>query len=138
MASADLLLHPVRLRIVQAFLGDRALTTSELRSELPDVPPASRYRHVARLVEAGVLGLDEMAKMSADDHRRAFLAFVAGLIADFDRYLERGDIDLLRDAVSYRLVGLWLNDEELMQLSRQMFAVLQPRLANAPGRGRKR
>jgi len=25
-----------------------------------------------------------------------------------------------------------------MQLSRQMFAVLQPRLANAPGRGRKR
>ena len=163
MTSADLLLHPVRLRIVQAFLGDRALTTSELRSELPDVPPASLYRHVARLVEAGVLGvvaerrvrgatertyvlrtsaatvgLDEMAKMSADDHRRAFLAIVAGLIADFDRYLERGDIDLLRDAVSYRLVGLWLNDEELMQLSRQMFAVLQPRLANAPGRGRKR
>ena len=163
MTSADLLLHPVRLRIVQAFLGDRALTTGELRAELPDVPPASLYRHVARLVEAGVLGvvaerrvrgatertyvlrtsaatvgLDEMAKMSADDHRRAFLAFVAGLIADFDRYLERGDIDLLRDAVSYRLVGLWLNDEELMQLSRQMFAVLQPRLANAPGRGRKR
>jgi Helix-turn-helix domain len=41
VASADLLLHPVRLRVVQAFLGDRALTTSELRSELPDVPAAS-------------------------------------------------------------------------------------------------
>jgi hypothetical protein len=26
MASADLLLHPVRLRIVKAFLGDRALS----------------------------------------------------------------------------------------------------------------
>jgi hypothetical protein len=26
MASADLLLHPVRLRIVKAFLGERALT----------------------------------------------------------------------------------------------------------------
>ncbi len=47
MTSADLLLHPVRLRIVQAFLADRALTTSELRTELPDVPTASLYRHIA-------------------------------------------------------------------------------------------
>jgi len=57
VSTADLLLHPVRLRIVQAFLGDRALTTGELRAELPDVPPASLYRHIARLVDAGVLGV---------------------------------------------------------------------------------
>ena len=57
MASADLLLHPVRLRIVQAFLGDRALTTSGLRTELSDVPAASLYRHVARLVAGGVLAV---------------------------------------------------------------------------------
>jgi hypothetical protein len=34
MASADALLHPIRLRIVKALLGDRALTTTELASEL--------------------------------------------------------------------------------------------------------
>ena len=51
VTSADLLLHPVRLRIVQAFLGDRALTTTSLRDELCDVPPTSLYRHVARLVD---------------------------------------------------------------------------------------
>ena len=50
-----LLLHPVRLRIVQAFLGDRALTTTALREELADIPPTSLYRQVARLVAAGVL-----------------------------------------------------------------------------------
>src|SRR3712207_7514085 len=55
MATADLLLHPVRLRIVQAFLGDRTLTTADLRSELPDVPVATLYRHVGVLAEAGVL-----------------------------------------------------------------------------------
>src|SRR6266498_1424634 len=130
MATADLLLHPVRLRIVQAFLGDRALTTSALSAELADVPTASLYRHVARLVDAGVLqvvaerrvrgalertyvlrvaaasiGLDQIAAMSADEHRQAFMAFVAGLLGDFDRYLVR---------------------------------VLQPRLANPPAPGRKR
>ena len=163
MASADLLLHPVRLRIVQAFLGDRALTTSQLRSELPDVPPASLYRHVARLVDAGVLatvaerrvrgalertyvlrasaatiGLDELARMTPDEHRQAFLAFVAGLIGDFDRYLARGDIDHLRDGVSYRMAAMWLDDEEYREFLRELVTVVQPRVANAPKPGRKR
>jgi hypothetical protein len=163
VATADLLLHPVRLRIVQAFLGDRPLTTTELRSELPDVPPASLYRHVARLVDAGVLavvaerrvrgalertyvlrvtaatiGLDEIAKWSPDEHRHAFMAFVAGLLGDFDRYLARGDIDLVRDGVSYRLAGMWLDDTELIELLRELVVVLSPRLANAPKPGRKR
>jgi len=163
VATADLLLHPVRLRIVEAFLGDRALTTSALAAELADVPPASLYRHVARLVDAGVLavvaerrvrgalertyvlrltaaaiGLDEVAAMSADDHRQAFMAFVAGLLGDFDRYLARGDIDLLRDGVTYRLAGLWLDDAEYAELLRELTRVLQPRLTNPPRPGRKR
>jgi hypothetical protein len=163
MTSADLLLHPVRLRIVQAFLGDRARTTSQLRTELPDVPPASLYRHVARLVEGGVLAivaerrvrgalertyilrtaaarvsLDEVAKMTPDDHRQAFLAFVAGLVGDFDRYLAQGDIDLVRDGVTYNLAGMWLTDAEFTELLRDLATVVQPRLANAPKPGRKR
>src|SRR6266498_4111808 len=157
MATADLLLHPVRLRIVQAFLGDRALTTSALSAELADVPAASLYRHVARLVNAGVLavvaerrvrgalertyvlrltaasiGLDELAAMSPDEHRQAFMAFVAGLLGDFDRYLARGDIDFLRDGVRYNMAGLWLDDAELTELQRDLLRVLQPRLANPP------
>jgi len=163
VTSADLLLHPVRLRIVQAFLGDRALTTGDLRAELPDVAPATLYRHVARLVDAGVLavvaerrvraatertyvlrtsaatvGLDELEHMSAEDHRQMFMGFVAGLLADFDRYIDRGDIDLLRDGVSYRLAGMWLDDDEFGELLRDLARALQPRLANAPRPGRRR
>jgi hypothetical protein len=47
MASADLLLHPVRPRIVQAFPGTRALTTSQLAAELDNVPASSLYHHIA-------------------------------------------------------------------------------------------
>jgi hypothetical protein len=162
-SSADLLLHPVRLRIVQAFLGERPLTTSALSAELSDVPSASLYRHVARLVDAGVLqvvserrvrgalertymlrlaaasiGPDEIASMSADEHRQAFIAFVAGLLADVDRYLQREDADPLRDGVGYRLTGMWLDDAEHAELLRDLVRVLQPRLANAPRKGRRR
>lgn len=163
MTSADLLLHPVRLRIVQAFLGDRALTTSQLRDELPDVPPASLYRHVALLVDAGVLSvvaerrvrgavertyvlrvaaasvnLDEVDRMSREDHRQAFMAFVAGLLGDFDRYLSRDEIDLLRDGVGFRMAGVWLDDAELTEFLRELTRVVQPRLANGPRPGRTR
>ncbi len=163
VTSADLLLHPVRLRILRAFLGDRALTTSELRTELPDVPPASLYRHVARLVEGGVLSvvaerrvrgavertyvlrtaaasisLDEFAKMTPDEHRQAFMAYVAGLIGDFERYLARGNLDPLRDGVSYNMAGMWLDDAELTELGRDLVRVVQPRLVNTPKPGRKR
>jgi hypothetical protein len=131
MTTADLLLHPVRLRIVQAFLGDRALTTGDLRAELPDVPPASLYRHVA-------LSPDEIESMSREDHRHAFMAFVAGLLADFDRYLSREHIDAFRDGVGYRLAGLWLSDQELTEMSRELVRVIQPRAANAPRPGRRR
>ena len=62
MTSADLVLHPVRLQIIQAFLGDRALTTSQLQSEIPEVPAASLYRHVGRLVHAGVLAVVGVAR----------------------------------------------------------------------------
>ena len=163
MASADLLLHPVRLRIVQAFLGDRALTTTQLREEIPDVPAGSLYRHVATLVNGGVLevvserrvrgavertyvlrsararlSVDEITRMSRDEHRQAFLAFVAGLIADFDRYLARETIDLLRDGASYNLAAMWLDDAELAELARELYILLQPRTANEPTPGRKR
>jgi hypothetical protein len=163
VTSAELLLHPVRLRIVQAFLGDRALTTGDLQAELADVPPATLYRQVARLVQHGVLSVvaerrvrgavqrtyvmrtaaaristDEVAKMSADEHRQAFLAFVAGLIGDAERYLARGHVDPVRDGASYNMAGLWLDDGELFEFLRDLYTVVQPRLANGPRPGRTR
>jgi hypothetical protein len=163
MTTADLLLHPVRLRIVQAFLGERTLTTRALSAELADVPAGSLYRHVARLVDAGVLavvaerrvrgtlertyvlrlsaasiGPDQLATMSTDDHRQAFMAFVAGLLGDFDRYLARDAIDLVRDGVSYSIAGLWLDDAEFTELLRELGRVLASRLAKPPRASRKR
>jgi hypothetical protein len=163
MASADLLLHPVRLRIVKAFLGDRALTTKQLAAELPDVPAGSMYRHVARLTEAGVLQVvaerrvrattertytlrvyaaqmqpDEIAAMTIDEHANAFLAYVAGLLGDFDRYAATQPEDPVKDGAGYRVAAMWLTDAELAGYLRELAAISQSRLANPPGKGRRR
>jgi DNA-binding transcriptional ArsR family regulator len=163
MASADLLLHPVRLRIVKAFLGERALTIKQLAAELADVPAGSIYRHVARLTEAGVLQVvaerrvrattertyalrvyaaqlqpDEIAAMTLDDHADAFLAYVAGLLGDFDRYIATEPGHPGQDGAGYRVAAMWLTDTELADYLRELTAISQPRLANAPGPGRRR
>lgn len=153
----------MRLRIVKAFLGDRPLTTAELAAELEDVPTGSLYRHVALLVKAGVLqvvaerrvrgavertymlrqsaariGPGEAKAMSAEEHRQAFIAYVAGMLADADRYLDAGQPDPARDGANYQVGALWLTDAEFAELLIELTEVFQPRLANAPGKGRKR
>ncbi|WP_127125862.1 helix-turn-helix domain-containing protein [Georgenia sp. SYP-B2076] len=163
MRAADVLLHPVRLRIAQAFLGDRSLTTGDLHRELPDVPTATLYRQVAVLAEGGVLevagesrvrgamqrtyrlrtgaasvGPDEARTLTAEEHRQGFLTFVAGLLADYDRYLDREDIDHERDLVGYRVNAMHLTDEEMHALLDDLRAVLAPRLELEPGGGRTR
>jgi hypothetical protein len=166
MTSADLLLHPVRLRIVQAFLGDRALTTGQLAAELEDVPAGSLYRHVAALTRAGVLLVvaerrvrgavertytlrqaaaqmspDEVAAMTKDEHTHAFMAFmsfIAGILGDFDRYLASGPTDPARDGAGYRLAAFWLTDGELTDFLQDLAAVIQARVANSPSTTRRR
>jgi DNA-binding transcriptional ArsR family regulator len=162
MATADLLLHPVRLRIVKAFLGDRALTTSQLAAELGDVPPGSLYRHIALLTRAGVLQVaaerrirgavertytlraaaaqiqpGEARAMTPGEHNQAFMAYIAGLLADMDRYLATGPPDPAREA-GYRVGAMWLTDAEFAELMHDIRAVFQPRLAHPPGERRRR
>jgi hypothetical protein len=163
VTTADLLLHPVRLRIVKAFLGDRALTAGQLAAELDDVPAGSLYRHLALLTKAGVLQVvaerrvrgavertytlrlfaaqiqqDEARAMTLDEHAQAFTAYVAGLLADFDRYVASAPADPVSDGAGYRVAAMWLSDEEFASFARDLLAVVQPRLANAPEKGRRR
>jgi hypothetical protein len=163
VASANLLLHPVRLRIIKAFLGERALTTAQLAAELDDVPPGSLYRHVALLAREGVLAVvaerrvrgavertytlrlfaaqmapDEAAAMTAEEHGQAFMAYVAGMLADAERYLAAGQPDPVRDGADYRVGAMWLTDAEFAEFLRDLAAVAQPRLANGPGESRTR
>lgn len=165
MAStrADVLLHPLRLRIMQAFIGGEHRTTAELAQVLDDVPQASLYRHIAVLANAGVLQVveerrvkgamervyalrqqgvvltaDELAGASPDDHLRYFVTFAGTLIGDFSRYLSRPQIDLEADGVGYRTVGLHLDDEEFAEFVRRLRELEREMAARRPRSGRRR
>jgi hypothetical protein len=152
-----MLFHPVRLRIVQALIDGRALTTSELCARLPDASKATVYRQVALLADNGFLAVDgerrvrgaverryrlhrdrtvlnteEIAALTLDDHRRGFATALAALLAEFNLYLDRAGADPLADSVGYRQIPLWLSPAELAEMRDELLATIRARLDNGP------
>ena len=80
----------------------------------------------------------EVAAMSLEEHVQAFMAYIAGLLADFDSYIASGPPDPARDGADYRLAAMWLTDAEFGDFLRDLAAIALPRLANAPAEGRRR
>ena len=63
------------------------------------------------------------------------MALVAGLLADFDRYLAQGDADLVHDGATYRMAGMWLDDREFAELLRDSSGSCSPGWRTRPKRG---
>jgi hypothetical protein len=167
MKRADLILHPVRLRIVLAFasdVGSRRLTARQVAALLPDLPQASLYRHIERLYRGGVLAVAgerrvrgavertyvlaaggatlspiDLANATPERHLDYFTTFAVSLIAQFERYLERPGADLVADGVGYRQVVLNLSDDELREMAGALNAAVARfiRLRPEPGRRRR-
>jgi hypothetical protein len=89
-------------------------------------------------VEATKIDPAELATVTADEHANMFRAFVAGLLADYDRYLSSGTPGLIRDGVGYAVVGLWMSDAEFEEFAHDLQQLFQSRLDNQPGERRRR
>ncbi|MEV4570288.1 helix-turn-helix domain-containing protein [Nonomuraea sp. NPDC049419] len=159
MDTLELILHPVRLRVMWALSGGRTRTTSDLCERLPDVPKTTLYRHIALLADAGLLEVAgehrvrgtverhyrlrqdatriDADAMSLEDHRHGFAAATAALIAEFGAYLSSHGADPARDGVGYRHATLWLTPDEMTDLADEVRRSLVARAGNGPGGGRR-
>ncbi|MEU4605599.1 helix-turn-helix domain-containing protein [Kribbella sp. NPDC023972] len=157
---ADVVMHPVRLRIIQQ-LGGRELTTAALRDALPDVTQATLYRHVAALVEADILTVvaerrvrgtvertfalgervahvdrQELQAMSDAQLQGSFLTFLGHVADDFDRFIAAGE-PALRDLLGFGQTNLYVNGEDLARIQAALMELLAPYQTDQ-GDGRQR
>ena len=117
--NVDVILHPIRLRILLTLAG-RRLTAQDLAQALPQVPQATLYRHIRHLMDADLLSIDEtrsvrggvvenvytlkqedarltaedVASLSREDHLRFFTIFFTSVLQDFERYLQQEPINV--------------------------------------------
>jgi DNA-binding transcriptional ArsR family regulator len=161
--KADLIIHPVRLRIMTELVG-KQLSPRQLSGLLPDVAQASLYRHIALLLEHGLLEVAgerpingateriyrvkegagrltaaEMRAMSRGDHVRHFTVFAASLIDSFTEYMDTCDLDQLsEDGMEYRRAAIWLSDDERAAFAADVEAIIARVLGNPPTPDRRR
>jgi hypothetical protein len=157
--AAEVMMHPVRIRIVNALQG-RALSPREIGALLPDVPQASLYRHVARLHRAGViapageggaervyavveantqLSHERVARAGRDEFAGYFRTFVGMLLAAFDRYVRQpAPLSPREDGVAFYAKAVHLTDDEYARLRERVVALFAEAQQNPPGAGRRR
>ncbi len=157
MEKRDLILHPVRLRIL-ANLAGRQLTTTMLAAALPNVPQATLYRQIKILWEGGLLEVvaenevrgalertyavsaegdrleaQDVANLSREDYLLYFNIFAATLLDNFNSYIQQADLDRLPDdGLSFNQVVLYLNDAERATLRAQLTNAIRDAIGNSP------
>jgi DNA-binding transcriptional ArsR family regulator len=164
LTNVDLILHPVRLRILQT-LHNETFTTQEISDRLFDVPKSSIYRHlkvlhdnhIVKVAETRIvngiqektyqlgqsirMGPEDMAGLNGAEHLGYFTTYVMSLLRDFGNYLEAteadtGKIDMLADRVGYTEVTFYATKAELDQVGLALNQTIIPLLQNKAGNGR--
>jgi DNA-binding transcriptional ArsR family regulator len=159
----DALLHPIRMRIMQALLGDKRLNVSDLLKLLPDIPQATLYRHINILKNLEIIEVikenrirgavekiyrlnidnahikpEDVMHMTKEDHFNFFFKYILNILSNFECYLSQEKFDFMADMVSYRQVEFNLSDKEFMELSKTVSESYMKAASNELTTDRKR
>ncbi|MBE2222897.1 MAG: helix-turn-helix domain-containing protein [Anaerolineae bacterium] len=166
MKKVELILHPVRFRIMQTIDGN-ILTTQEIADQMSDIPKSSIYRQLKILLDGGMISVAEtrlvngiqektyqmaqkpylnagdVANLSAEEHIHYFTIYVMNVLREFADYMQRsetetGSIDMLADRVGYTEVAVYATRAELDVVQAELNAAIMKLVRNEPGNGRSR
>lgn len=152
----DVMMNPVRQRIIQYLILHEKGTVSEIQKELSDIPVASLYRHMKKLHDAGCIQIVEEKSVrgatektyslvqnplqkepDSQDMSALFYTLLLSLQASFLKYFASEDVNPQRDMLALQTSTLLLTDEEYMDLLQQIGTVIAKHIDNKPTEGRK-
>ncbi|MBS4196190.1 helix-turn-helix domain-containing protein [Bacillus sp. FJAT-49870] len=162
-SKADVILHPVRMRIIQTLINGRRLTVQQIGERLRDIPQATLYRHLKKLLEAKVIEVveenqirgavekvyalpeqagsispEDISKWTKEDHMDSFMRFISVVLADFERYVSQEEFDMLKDGAGYRQISFYVTDEEYMEFLQTLNSAAIKLLQNEEGENRRK
>ena len=151
LQANDVLMNPVRMRIVQCFLTHETATSAEVSAWLEDVPRATLYRHINVLAENDFLTIVEKTKIrgatertfklnrkmltSGGDSTQKAFSILMGLYRDFERYFASESPDPVRDYVFLKTDEMMLNDREYNAFLVEMLELIKA-YSGRPAEGR--
>ncbi len=151
----ELVMNPVRQRIIQCVALRGTATTAQMLEDLSDVPKASLYRQVKLLHEGELLEVAAETKVrgtvlrayrlcempvdkgSSDQASAAIYNALMSLMSSFRSYFGGGDRDPAADQLFHNTSTLLMTDDEFRSFSGKVNQLVQDAKSNEPAEGRK-
>ncbi|WP_442600808.1 helix-turn-helix domain-containing protein [Paenibacillus sp. KN14-4R] len=146
--KAEILMHPVRMRICQALIRnkDEGLTPLEMVKIIKDIPQATLYRHIQVLLDAGVIRIikekkirsvsqkyyvlnEAEMKLSTEEWKQVsnkkkldYISYYQlSLLTQYQNYLTQiEEQKRTEDQATFALVELKLADEQFMNFQNEL------------------
>ncbi|AEV28106.1 hypothetical protein SpiGrapes_0243 [Sphaerochaeta pleomorpha str. Grapes] len=139
----EVMLHPVRMRIVQEIAMQKTITTTQLSQVISDVPRTTLYRHINLLIDYNIvtivserkirgsiertlsLNLAKIQKLNTlENASQNALAFLLEKYGRFHTYFSGGQPNPGKDRIFLNNTVLMLNDNEFDQFLSEMQKLL--------------
>lgn len=143
------MVHPIRMRIMQVIIQNERATTKEIAQACTDIPQATLYRNLAKLVKDHVIYIESenqirgvrekvyaikqnpyheieaiVANNDSTQLLNLFYQFSLSLLHDFQNYQQAEDFDLQQDVVGFRSYLLDLDEAEADDFMSELHSVI--------------
>ncbi|MGG2052790.1 transcriptional regulator [Lysinibacillus pakistanensis] len=146
--KAEVLMHPVRMKILQALMHDKeeGLSTLEMISIIKDVPQATLYRHIQILVDENIIKIvkerkvrsvtekfyavnEGAAKLSKEDWTKLTIKqklnyvsyYQLALLSQYQNYLHSLDEkERLADLATFSFIDLTLTTDQFKNFENEL------------------
>lgn len=154
--------NPVKCKLLLEIYSQGRATAKHLSDTLGDIPQATLYRNLKKMLNDGILKVVEetqvrgtlektyalaldlnsdfetiLAENSGTLYMQLFTQYFLGFAKQFREYCKSPDINIKEDMSGLSLSHLYLSDEELTELIKGISNLISPVAKNEPKAGRK-
>ena len=153
----ECLINPIKCRIILQVQELTEATAKQLAAKLPDIPQATLYRYLNRLLKDGALEIvrenqvrgvaekvyaiteslildagEVLTERSGKLYMQMFMQYMMGFLKEFQEYTDRGDIDILHDGTGFSVVPVYATLKELEDAMTEIGGILKKLHSNPP------
>lgn len=149
-----IILHPIRMRIIQLVAQHRTATVAALADAMADIPRSTIYHHMGILCDNQVLKVVREQKIRgtyekeyglnydkiaapAENPERAVSNMLLKLYADFTSYYASPNPDPVKDQLFLTVNTLMLSDDEFEGCREELFGIIQKYMNRPAGKNRR-
>lgn len=154
--------NPVKCKLLLEIYSQERATAKHLSDVLSDIPQATLYRNLKKMLNDGLIKVVEkkqvrgtvestyalalnlnsefeaiLAENSGSLYMQLFMQYFLGFAKQFREYCKSPNIDIKKDMSGFSLSHLYLSDEELIELMKNISNIIKTVEKNEPKTERK-